>query len=91
MRTIKELLQVMLQHKDLFSTGLCYWAAKLHSRDIISQQESQALDEYITHNRPDYFSWTNFLTNYKSGGYFFPSGKIKPRIYWIKRHIKRLS
>ena len=93
MRTIKELLQVMLKHKDLFETGLCHWVGRLRRREIISNQEYEALDDYIMRNRPDYFSWTNFLNKHDSTYrlYFFPLGKIKPRIYWIKKHIKRLS
>lgn len=91
MRSVKELLQLMLQHKDLFETGLCYWAFELHSYGIITVKEFRSLDGYIKNNPPNYFSWTNFVSDHKSGRYFFRSGKIKPRIYWIKTHIKRLS
>lgn len=91
MRTIKELLQVMLKHKDLFDSGLCAWAASLYGKGIITKWEAEALFEYIRGNRPDYFSWTNFIKGYTPEGYFFPCGKIKPRIYWIKRHIKKNS
>lgn len=92
MRTTKELLEIMLKHKDLFKTGLCFLALTLFSRDIITYQEYITLSSYIRHNRPDYFSWTNYVKGYdKRRGYYFPSGKIKPRIYWIKTHIKRLS
>ena len=91
MRSIKELLELMLQHKDLFDSGLCAWAASLYGKRIITKWEAEALFEYIRGNRPDYFSWTNFVKNHKRKGYFFPSGKIKPRIYWIKRHIKKNS
>ena len=93
MRTIKELLETMLQHKDLFDSGLCRWASRLHTIGIISEQEYQTLDDYIINNRPDYFSWTNYINKHDSTYrlYFFPIGKIKPRIHWIKRHIKKLS
>lgn len=92
MRSIKELLELMLKHKDMFRTGLCFWAVRLYDRDIISMDEYNSLDEYIDNNRPDYFSWTNFVKGYdKMGAYYFPSGKIKPRIYWIKKHIKKNS
>lgn len=97
MRSIKELLQLMLQHKDLFDSGLCGWAFELHSYGIITVWEFRSLDGYIKGNRPDYFSWTNFIENYSGvsygapSAYFFPYGKIKPRIYWIKRHIKKNS
>jgi hypothetical protein len=92
MRSIKELLELMLKHKDLFKTGLCFWALRLCAQDIISENEYKSLDEYIKNNRPDYFSWTNFVESYDDrGGYYFPSRVIKPRIYWIKTHIKKLS
>lgn len=91
MRSIKELLQVMLQHKDLFDSGLCAWAASLYGKGIITKSETEVLLLYINHNPPDYFSWTNFVKNHKHKGYFFPCGKIKPRIYWIERHIKKNS
>lgn len=91
MRSIKELLELMLQHKDLFDSGLCGWAASLCGKCIITESETGALLLYINHNPPDYFSWTNFVKNHKHKGYFFPCGKIKPRIYWIKRHIKKNS
>lgn len=97
MRSVKELLQVMLQHKQLFRTGLCLWATYLKGERIITEEEDEVLHEYIKSNRPDYFSWTNFIEKHPTvrngypSLYFFPHGKIKPRIYWIKTHIKRLS
>lgn len=91
MRSIKELLQVMLKHKDKFRTGLCLWAFELHSYGIITVWEFRSLDGYIKNNPPNYFSWTNFIRGHKPAGYFFHCGKIKPRIYWIKRHIKKNS
>ncbi len=91
MRSIKELLQVMLQHKDLFETGLCNWVGTLHEKDIITESEEETLFKYIKYNDLNYFSWSNFIRGHKSKVYFFPCGKIKPRIYWIKRHIKKNS
>lgn len=97
MRSIKELLQAMLGNKHLFNGTLCHWAYELFLKDIITVGEFRSLDEYIKGNRPDYFSWTNFIENYSGVSYgrpslyFFPYGKIKPRIYWIKKHIKKLS
>ena len=91
MRSIKELLQVMLQHKDLFETGMCLWVGRLNEKYIITESEAETLFEYFRSNRLNYFSWSNFIRGHKSIVYFFPSGKIKPRIYWIKRHIKKNS
>lgn len=93
MRNIKELLQVMLDNKHLFRNGLCIWAYDLYIKDTITLQEYRSLTRYIDNNRPDYFSWTNLINSYRSEerAYYFPNGKIKPRIYWIKRHIKKNS
>lgn len=91
MRSIKELLELMLQHKHLFQNGLCLWAIDLYLHDIITREEFRSLDNYIKNNPPDYFSWTNFIKNHEPAGYFFPFGEIKPRIYWIERHIKKNS
>jgi hypothetical protein len=91
MRSIKELLQVMLQHKDLFEKGMCHWVGTLHQKDIITESEAETLSEYIRYNRLNYFSWSNFIRGHEPGAYYFPKGKIKPRIYWIKRHIKKNS
>lgn len=92
MRTIKELLELMLKYKTLFSDGLCLWTYRLCEHNIISPKEYESLRKYIKYNPPDYFSWTNFVKSHnKRGTYYFPSSEIKPRIYWIKKHIKRLS
>ena len=91
MRSTKELLEIMLQHKHLFYKGLCFWGERLELNSIITKKEGELLYEYIKCNRPDYFSWTNFIKGYKSEGYFFPRGNIKPRIHWIKRHVKKLK
>jgi len=93
MRNIKELLQVMLDNKHLFRNGLCTWAYDLYIKDTITLQEYHSLVKYIDNNRPDYFSWANLINSYPSEerAYYFPNGKIKPRIYWIKRHIKKNS
>lgn len=93
MRSIKELLEIMLQHKHLFYKGLCFWGERLELNSIITKKEGELLYEYIKCNRPDYFSWTNFINKHDGHNlaYFFPCDKIKPRIHWIKRHIKRLK
>ena len=41
MRTIKQLLEVMLEHQELFITGLCHWNSLLYNNDIITFSEKQ--------------------------------------------------
>jgi hypothetical protein len=87
MRSIKELLQVMLDNQDLFTSGLCNWAIRLYYKDIISYEESKLLDSYIENNRPSKYS---SLKAYKARKtwWYWPHGEIKPRLKWIKKHIK---
>jgi hypothetical protein len=83
-RTIKELLQLMLKHQELFRKGLCMWVGDLCLRDYITSKESDILDMYIQKNRPKNFYW---LIKYQ---YYWKYRDIKPRIKWIKKHIARL-
>jgi hypothetical protein len=83
-RTIKELLQLMLEHQELFKYGLCYWVRGLHWDDHTTHKERNILDKYIKENRPKNLSWLI------GDGYYWKSGNIKPRIKWIKKHIERL-
>jgi hypothetical protein len=88
MRTIKELLQVMLENKDLFFSGLCSWATNLVMRCKITDDEYDELLFYIKNNRPSkYSSLSAFLC--QDSEHYWSFGKISPRIKWIKKHIKR--
>jgi hypothetical protein len=89
MRTIKELLEVMLENKDLFNKGLCYWADKLYYRNIITASERSKLKNYIDENRPFMLSSISTMCEIiKHSGYYWKEGDIKPRIKWIQKHIK---
>ena len=90
MRTIKELLELMLEHQKYFSTGLCYWAESLYWYNNISLNEYLHLLKYIRSNRPSKYSSLSAY-KYRHCGYYWQSGDIKPRIKWIKKHIKKLS
>lgn len=88
-RSIKELLQVMLDNQDSFITGLCHWVNKLYFIDgKISVWELYQLEIYIDKNKP-MFTWYS-LTG-KSNAYWWKRGDIEPRIKWIKKHIKKLN
>jgi hypothetical protein len=91
MKTVKELLNMMLNNQHLFHNGLCGWALTLYHYDIISKEEHQLISKYILKNRPSIFSSLYcFKVQFRSG-YFWKAGDIAPRIKWIKKHIKRNS
>ena len=80
MRTTKELLELMLENKQLFRTGLCALIGDMFCDDIISHHEYSHIYKYITGNRAG---------NARSySAYWFNCGEIEPRIEWIKQHIE---
>lgn len=87
MRTIKELLQTMLDNQDFFSIGLCAWASDLYYFNLITYEERIVLRSYIRDNRPSKYSSINAFIHKDSDFYWF-EGDISPRIKWIKKHIK---
>jgi hypothetical protein len=89
-RSIKQLLQVMLANQDLFKTGLCNWAVQLEIWSIISEKEEIFLKQYIWKNRPSKWLSVDAFKR-RNDTYYWKYGDIKPRIKWIKKHIKKLS
>lgn len=87
MRTIKELLQIMLDRQDLFSAGLCNWVNRMYYCDIITYEERIALHGYIRENRPSKYSSINSFIH-RNFLYYWSYDDISPRIKWIKEHIK---
>jgi hypothetical protein len=85
MRTTKELLEIMLKNEGYFNCGLCDWVSRLFINNIISLDEKYKLKTYIRENKP--FNWRTFLKS----AYYWKPGNIKPRIKWIKKHIKKQS
>jgi len=81
-RTIKELLELMLEHQHLFSAGLCLWNTSMHVRGLTNWDEYLILKKYINNHSP-------FLNIFNSSPYYWKSGDINPRIKWIKKHIKQ--
>ena len=49
-RSIKELLQLMLDNQDCFDRGLCYWIVNLYYKGKISYSELNLLSVYIIKN-----------------------------------------
>lgn len=90
MRTIKELLELMLEHQECFSAGLCQWNDRLYLNNIITCEESDELQYYINNNRPSKYSSLDAY-NHQHSGYYWADRNIKPRIKWLKKHIKKNS
>lgn len=92
MRSIKELLKLMLAYEGYFNAGLCVWVLELYLGDIITREEKDILLTYIKNNRP-------FMTLYDvkcvmlglKSGYYWEREDISPRIKWINKHIKKLE
>lgn len=99
MRTIKELLELMLENKDLFKSGLCMWIHTLCISNIISVSEAYLLSTFITKNRKTPILsvqdlWyrqeiKNYWGNYIN--FYWKECKITPRIHWIEYQIKQLN
>lgn len=87
MRTIKELLILMMCNTHLFKEGLCSWKARLYWNNIITLEECELLDQYIEDNRPSKFSSIDAFIH-KNNVYYWKACNIKPRIKWLKKHIR---
>lgn len=85
MRTIKELLELMLENQQYFKSGLYDWALDLYFEDIITPFERRRLTDYICSNKPTFFESPFY---YIFGCYYWKIGDIKPRLKWIEKHIK---
>ena len=89
MRTIKELLEGLLENKNLFRVGLCQWSSDLRWSEIrINDEECKLLLEYIREHRPSRFSSIDAFKHRKKNFYWQPKD-IKPRIEWLKKHIRK--
>jgi hypothetical protein len=89
-RSIKELLQLMLDNQHCFDEGLCKWASKLYPVGIITLAEFFILLNYIRANKPSMFSsFEGFKWRFRK--YYWKPGNIVPRIKWLLYHIKKNS
>ena len=90
MRTDKQILELMLEHKDLLQSGLCSFTLKLQGIKFITNEKYHLINDYINSNRPNKFSSIDAFLHRDSAYYWWP-GRKSPRIKWIKQHIKKLS
>jgi hypothetical protein len=84
MKSTKELLTIILQNTDkLFRCGLCGLVWRLGDEGIFNSDEHLHILNYIADHRP-----IN-LRRIFDCAYYWKPGKIKPRVRWLKRQIKR--
>jgi hypothetical protein len=91
MRTPKELFEILRDNIHLLKRGLCVLVFTLWMRNIITHSEQRFLLHYIVttklfmkHVRMQYLNGSH-------AGYYWRCGKIKPRLKWINKQIKKLS
>lgn len=89
-RTEKELLELMLAKKQLITAGLCALNNELFNRRLITDIEYELIQRYVKGNRPSPFSSLSAL-RCSNSLWYWPRGKVTPRVKWIKKHIKKLS
>ncbi|HMT03712.1 MAG TPA: hypothetical protein PKD00_10535 [Burkholderiales bacterium] len=89
-RSIKELLQLMLDNQDYFIIGMCNWIHNLLEDNLINKEEHRILYRYIQSNRPSIFSSIDAFLN-RNNLFYWKSCDINPRLKWIKKHIKKFS
>jgi hypothetical protein len=80
MKTDVQLLQLLLDNMERLEEGLCLLIYDMRKGNEISVGEYGRLLEIIDNNPTRY---------YNSSLYYFPEGKKKPRIAYLKRLIKK--
>jgi len=82
-RTIKELLELLLENSCFINEGLCDLVRRLQAGGVISMKEYMILREYFLNNEyPD---------GEKFRPYWWNPGEFEPRVEWLKLQIARYS
>lgn len=89
-RPISQLLQLVLNNFNSNCSGLCINISNLYYNDIITWEENIKLKDYVRENRPKYnfFSAKFNGVNPPENMFFWEPFEVKPRIKWLKKHIK---
>ena len=82
-----DVLAEILLHKHLIEERgcLCNAVASLAYYGELTPLEKQIFDEYVWRNKPCHVR----LFNNKRGATYWRYGKVKPRVRWLKKHIKK--
>jgi len=86
MRSEKELLQVLLDNIDKLEYGLCLLIIILKENSLISEQEEEILNEFISNKAPERY---HSIRKYRMA-YNWESGEKQPRIDWLNEQIAKL-
>jgi len=86
MRTIKELLEVLLENIDeINGLGLCKLVSTLYYSQMVSLDEFYLVKRYIGEHKPE-----NLHTRFGCV-FYWTRGRKSPRIKWLKKHIEKNS
>ena len=105
MRQIDQLLTIVLEelkkekkkkkkNESLFSfTGLCHFFRKLRNTNLITHEEDDVLYLFIQMHRPGLLDVCTLSTfwHHCQSAFFFTSGKITPRIHYVKWLLKKIK
>ena len=80
-RTIKELLELVLENISIMRFGICSVVWDLYDDDTITLDEYNDLNDYIDANRGSHYYRPERC-------YFWKPGLKRPRIAWLKKHIE---
>jgi hypothetical protein len=81
-RSIKELLELFLEHQYLFESGLCWWNSCMEQHNIITWLEYKIIKSYLNDYKLLHFD------NLSELDFWWSRGHIKPRLEWLKEQIK---
>jgi len=86
MRTTKKLLEILYDNYEThpISNSMCMQCIRMQITNKITFDENQRLKEYIEKHKP-------FFSKFRKDAYYWNPRKRKPRIRWLKKHIKKLS
>jgi len=90
-RSIKELLQILLDNMNLLTSGLCSLAPRLNAIGKLTDEEVMTLWRYIEEHQP--YNLYYILSKFSDSTeyiFYWEKGKKKPRINWLKKQIKSL-
>jgi hypothetical protein len=76
MRTMPELLNVMLENQGKFGDGLCLWAFRIYLNGLMRNDEYVSILEYIKEHRPN-----------KRNLHSWKRNELQPRIDWINEQL----
>ena len=76
----------MLDHQELFETGLCGWVHELYCIGYINDKEYLSLKKYIKNNKPKKHKFLQGVYYDARNSFWWTMGVLYPRIDWIEYH-----